>query len=124
MRYVVHVGGDEIDLSVDRTDDGVAVTLGDRVEVADLVRMIDTVLEAHGTDEVLLYAKPDSLRRGVNVMVILPRRKFSGEVRRNIQAALVESYDGQLLNYYLTMGEGEQARLHFYLAAGGHPILA
>jgi glutamate dehydrogenase len=50
-------------------------------------------------------------------MVILPRRKFSGEVRRNIQAALVESYDGQLLNYYLTMGEGEQARLHFYIAA-------
>ena len=90
--------------------------------VADLVRMIDTVLEAHGTDEVLLYAKPDSLRRGVNVMVILPRRKFSGEVRRNIQAALVESYDGQLLNYYLTMGEGEQARLHFYLAAGADNV--
>ncbi len=90
--------------------------------VADLVRMIDTVLEAHGTDEVLLYAKPDSLRRGVNVMVILPRRKFSGEVRRNIQAALVESYDGQLLNYYLTMGEGEQARLHFYLAAAADNV--
>ncbi len=42
MRYVVHVGGDEIDLSVDRTDDGVAVTLGDRVEVADLVRVGST----------------------------------------------------------------------------------
>lgn len=85
--------------------------------VSDLVRMIDTVLESHGTDEVLLYAKPDSLRRGINLMVILPRRKFSGEVRRKIQSALVEAYDGQLLNYYLTMGEGEQARLHFYIAA-------
>ncbi|MBK5096565.1 MAG: NAD-glutamate dehydrogenase [Gemmatimonadetes bacterium] len=90
--------------------------------VADLVRMIDTILETHGTDEVLLYAKPDSLRRGVNVMVILPRRKFSGEVRRNIQAALVESYDGQLLNYYLTMGEGEQARLHFSIAAAADNV--
>jgi len=86
------------------------------------VRMIDTILETHGTDEVLLYAKPDSLRRGVNVMVILPRRKFSGEVRRNIQAALVESYDGQLLNYYLTMGEGEQARLHFSIAAAADNV--
>ncbi|MEJ2482981.1 MAG: NAD-glutamate dehydrogenase [Gemmatimonadota bacterium] len=85
--------------------------------VADLVRMIDTVLETHGTDEILVYARPDSLRRGVNVMVILPRRKFSGEVRRSVQQALVEEYDGQLLNYYLTMGESEQARLHFYIAA-------
>ncbi len=85
--------------------------------VPDLVRMIDTVLETHGTDEVLLYAKPDSLRRGINMMVILPRRKFSGEVRRKLQAVLVQAYDGQLLNYYLTMGEGEQARLHFYIAA-------
>ncbi|MEJ2547294.1 MAG: NAD-glutamate dehydrogenase, partial [Gemmatimonadota bacterium] len=85
--------------------------------VADLVRMIDTVLETHGTEEILVYARPDSLRRGVNVMVILPRRKFSGEVRRSVQRALVEEYDGQLLNYYLTMGESEQARLHFYIAA-------
>jgi glutamate dehydrogenase len=85
--------------------------------VADLVRMIDTVLETHGTDEVLVYARPDSLRRGVNVMVILPRRKFSGDVRRSVQKALVEEYHGQLLNYYLTIGESEQARLHFYLAA-------
>ena len=90
--------------------------------VADLVRMIDTVLESHGTDEVMLYAKPDSLRRGVNVMVILPRRKFSGEVRRNIQAALTEAYEGQLLNYYLTMGESEQARLHFYIAAAADHV--
>ena len=85
--------------------------------VADLVRMIDTVLETHGTDEILVYARPDSLRRGVNVMVILPRRKFSGEVRRSVQQALVDAYDGQLLNYYLTIGESEQARLHFYIAA-------
>jgi glutamate dehydrogenase len=85
--------------------------------VADLVRMIDTVLETHGTEEILVYARPDSLRRGVNVMVILPRRKFSGEVRRSVQRALVEEYDGQLLNYYLTIGESEQARLHFYIAA-------
>jgi glutamate dehydrogenase len=34
----------------------------------------------------------------------------------------VESYDGQLLNYYLTMGEGEQARLHFYIAADADDV--
>ena len=90
--------------------------------VADLVKMIDTVLETHGTDEILVYARPDSLRRGVNVMVILPRRKFSGEVRRAVQRALVEEYDGQLLNYYLTMGESEKARLHFYIAADAENV--
>ena len=84
--------------------------------VPDLVRMIDTVLETHGTEDVHVYARPDALGRGVNVMVILPRRKFSGEVRRSVQETLVRTYRGQVLNYYLTMGESEQARLHFYIA--------
>ncbi|MDT8436374.1 MAG: NAD-glutamate dehydrogenase [Gemmatimonadota bacterium] len=85
--------------------------------VPDLVKMIDTVIATHGTEESLVYARSDALGRGVNVMVILPRRKFSGEVREAIQEALVATYRGRLLNYYLTMGESEQARLHFYIAS-------
>jgi glutamate dehydrogenase len=84
--------------------------------VPDLVRMIDAVIETHGTEDVRVYARPDMLGRGVNVMVILPQRKFSSEVRQAVQDALVTAFQGQLLNYFLTMGEGEKARLHFFIA--------
>jgi glutamate dehydrogenase len=85
--------------------------------VAELLGMVDAVVEMHGTEEILIYSRPDALARGANVMVILPRRKFSGEVRQRVQDILVEAFKGRLLNYYLTIGEGEQARLHFYLAS-------
>ena len=85
--------------------------------VAELLGMVDAVVEMHGTEEILIYSRPDALARGANVMVILPRRKFSGEVRQRVQEILVEAFKGRLLNYYLTIGEGEQARLHFYLAS-------
>lgn len=85
--------------------------------VPELLGIIDAVVETHGTEDILIYARPDALARGANVMVILPRRKFSGEVRQRIQQILVDAFKGRLLNYYLTIGEGEQARLHFYLAS-------
>ena len=50
-------------------------------------------------------------------MVILPRGRFSGEVRQRIQDALVERFQGEVLNYFLAMSAGDQARLHFYLSA-------
>lgn len=85
--------------------------------VQELLGIVDAVMETHSTEDILIYARPDALARGANVMVILPRQKFSGEVRRRVQDILIEAYQGQLLNYYLTIGEGEQARLHFYLAS-------
>ena len=50
-------------------------------------------------------------------MVILPRERFSGSVRKQIEAALVEQYHCEVLNYHLAIGGGDQARLHFYLSA-------
>jgi len=85
--------------------------------VQELLGIVDAVVETHSTEEILVYARPDALARGANIMVILPRQKFSGDVRQRVQDILVEAYQGHLLNYYLTIGEGEQARLHFYLAS-------
>ncbi len=85
--------------------------------VQDLVGIVDAVVETHTTEDILIYSRPDALARGANIMVILPRQKFSGEVRERVQEILVEAYEGRLLSYYLTIGEGEQARLHFYLAS-------
>ena len=40
------------------------------------------------------------------------------------QELIVEAYDGQILNYHLALGEGEQARLHFHVSAEPEAIAA
>ena len=75
------------------------------------------MLTAYNTSEVRVTLREDALRRGFSVMVILPRDRFSGEVRRALAAALVERFGGEVLNYHLALGEGDQARLHFFVAA-------
>jgi glutamate dehydrogenase len=78
---------------------------------------VRTVLTSYSTDDVRVSLRDDPLARGMSVMVILPRDRFSGEVRKEIEAALVQAFRGEVLNYHLALGEGDQARLHFFLAA-------
>jgi glutamate dehydrogenase len=83
---------------------------------AELLHEVQTVLRLLFADDVHVSLRPDPLDRGVSVMVVLPRGKFSGEVRQRIQAALARRLNGTVLNYYLAMSAGDQARLHFYLS--------
>jgi glutamate dehydrogenase len=78
---------------------------------------VRTVLTTFDSDEVRVTLRRDSLLRGVSVMVILAKEKFSGEVRKRIEEAFVRHLTGEVLNYHLALGEGGQARLHFFLAA-------
>jgi len=78
---------------------------------------VRTVLTSYGTDDVRVSVRDDTLERGVSVMVIIPRDRFSGDVRKLIEAALVAAFHGEVLNYHLALGEGDQARLHFFIAA-------
>ena len=77
---------------------------------------VDTVLRSYNTDGVRVSLRPDPLQRGVAVMVILPKERFSGDVRREIEGELKEAFAGEVLNYHLALGAGDQARLHFYIA--------
>jgi glutamate dehydrogenase len=78
---------------------------------------VRTVLTTYQAEDVRVTLRSDPLRRGVSVMVILPKDRFSGQVRRQIERALRDAFEGEVLNYHLALGEGEQARLHFYMAA-------
>ncbi len=51
---------------------------------------------------------------GVWVTVVVPRDRFSSELRRWIEALLVARLGAPLLDYQLALGEGERARLHFH----------
>lgn len=85
-------------------------------------RDIRTVLTSYHSDGVRVTLRNDTLRRGVSVMVILPKERFSADARRRIAAALTETFQGEVLNYHLALGAGDQARLHFYLAGDADRI--
>ena len=83
---------------------------------------IQTVLTSYHTGDVHVTLREDPLRRGVSAMVILPKESFSGQVRRAIEEALISRFQAEVLNYHLALGEGDQARLHFHLAAGAEAV--
>ena len=85
---------------------------------------VQIVLTSHHAGGVHVVVQEDPLRRGVSVLIIIPKDRFSGEVRRAIEEALVRRLHGEVLNYHLALGEGGQARLHFYMAAPGEKIAA
>ena len=81
----------------------------------EIAKDVRTALTSYHTTGVQLTRREDPLRRGASFMVIIPREKFSAKARKAIEAAFVNALDGEVLNYHLAMGGGEQARLHFYL---------
>ncbi len=84
---------------------------------------IETILTSYNTEGVRVSVRPDPLARGSSVMVILPKERFSGEVRKWIERLLVERLDGEVLNYHLALGTGDQARLHFYMGPRERTLL-
>lgn len=83
-----------------------------------LNRDVHSVLELLFSDDVHVTLRPDPLERGVSVTIILPRGKFSSEVRHRVQEMLAARFEGEILNYHLAMGAGDQARLHFHVSSG------
>jgi len=90
-------------------------------EIAADVRTILTTLDFQ---EIRVTLRRDRFGRGVSVMVILAKDRFSGQVRRRIEEAFVEKLGGDVLNYHLVLGEGDLARLHFFLAAAPERVQA
>jgi glutamate dehydrogenase len=84
---------------------------------AEIGQDVRTVLTSYHTAGVRVTLREDPLQRGVSAMVILPKDKFSGDVRKSIEHALVDAFGGEVLNYHLTLGGGDQARLHFFIGA-------
>lgn len=82
-----------------------------------LIRDVEAVLELLFSDDVHVTLRPDPLGRGLSVMIILPRGKFSSEARHRIQELLKDRFEGEILHYHLAMGAGDQARLHFYVSS-------
>ncbi|MGH7857982.1 MAG: hypothetical protein ACREQY_11695, partial [Candidatus Binatia bacterium] len=86
------------------------------LSVDELRADIRTIQSIQRPEDVRVTLRPDDLGRGLTVMVMMPRERFSGEMRREIQELLEQRIGGSVIDYQLALGEGDQARLHFYIA--------
>ncbi len=92
-----------------------------RASVAELRSQLDLILDLKSQLEVRLAIYPDPVRGNVAVLVVMPRERFSAEVRQKIQDTLGRHLGGPLVYYHLALGEGYTARLHFCFAAPSPP---
>ena len=74
---------------------------------------VQAVLGLLFSDRVHVTLRSDPLGRGVSAMIILPRGRFSGEVRHRIQEAITRRFQGTVLNYHLAMSAGDPAAVDY-----------
>ena len=84
-----------------------------RAPVGELREQLHLILDLKDEAAVRVSSHYDPVRNNVVVLVVIPRESFSAEVRKQIQEALGRILDGKLVYYYLAMGEGYRARMHF-----------
>jgi glutamate dehydrogenase len=68
-------------------------------------------LERHGGIRVLV--RRDLYGRSVSIVVALPRDRFNAELRKRLQHLFVERFHGSTVDYHLSLGETESARIFF-----------
>jgi glutamate dehydrogenase len=88
-----------------------------RAPIDELRKQLRLVLDVKSEGSVRLSIIADEHRGHVIILIVMPRDAFSAEVRHHLQDILGERLGGALLYYYLALGEGYTARLHFAFAA-------
>jgi glutamate dehydrogenase len=88
-----------------------------RAKTSELRDQLRLILDVENETDVRLSLETDAVRGNVIALVMMPRDRFSAEVRTSIQAALARALAGKLVYYYLALGESYTARLHFCFAA-------
>ncbi len=68
-------------------------------------------LEKHGGIRVLV--RKDLYGRQVSIVVALPRERFSALLRKRLQTMFLERFNGSTIDYHLSLGETESAKIFF-----------
>jgi glutamate dehydrogenase len=68
-------------------------------------------LEKHGGIRVLV--RKDLYGRSVSVVVALPRDRFNATLRKRLQRLFLQRFNGSTVDYHLSLGETENARIFF-----------
>lgn len=85
---------------------------------ADLAEEIAEIRTARGTGTLRVTSRPDAIGRGVFVLVIMPRDRYSADVRERIEERLVRALQAErILEREVVNSDTGDTRLHFYVAA-------
>jgi len=80
---------------------------------------IKAIRAAEGGTDVVVLQRPDSLGRGLFVIVIVPRSRFSDELYRGAATVLHEAVGATaVLEQRVVLDDSDQVRLHFYFGVG------
>ena len=74
-------------------------------------------LEKHGGIRVLV--RIDLFGRQVSVVVALPRERFSAALRKRLQEMVRQRFNGTTVDYHLSLGETESAKIFFTVHVDG-----
>ncbi len=85
--------------------------------IPDLRAEISAILAAATSSEVTVLERADALGRGVFVVVMLPRERFSNDLQRRIESRLSQALSATVLEQRLVLADEDPVRMHFYLAA-------
>jgi len=88
-----------------------------RAPVAELRAQLRLILDVKSEASVRLFVAPDLRHGNVIALVVMPREAGSAELSRRIQDTLAAALHGTLVYFYLALGEGYTARLHFCFVA-------
>ncbi len=84
-----------------------------QASAGELRRLISGLLqlERHGGIRVLV--RRDLYGRSISIVVALPRDRFNADLRKGLQRLFVERFHGSTVDYHLSLGETESARIFF-----------
>jgi glutamate dehydrogenase len=91
--------------------------------VEPLSETLGELVETEENQAVRLFVRRDLLDRAVSVLVTVPRDRFNGELRKQLQVLFLEQFGGSSIDYRLALGESGDARIHFSVwTAEGAPL--
>jgi glutamate dehydrogenase len=79
----------------------------------DVRRTVMALLTLQEKRQVQLFVRPDLNGRFVSATVALPRDHVSTELRLRLQNLLEERFNGESVDYHMSLGETDPARFHF-----------
>jgi glutamate dehydrogenase len=85
--------------------------------LGELHQDIRAIMKVFGRDEARIHIRPHPMRRGIAAIITMPHNRYSDDVRIKLQRLLEKSCRAALLEFHLVIGEHDQTRLHFTLAA-------
>jgi glutamate dehydrogenase len=89
----------------------------------ELRRLVVGLLELEKHAGIRVLIRRDLYGHNVSVVVALPRDRFNAELRKKLQQLFLERFRGTTIDYHLSLGETEQARIFFTIhVTPGVPI--